>query len=132
MLLASMIASVVAYFEFGSVCGFTPMFDRRIGWLPAWASWRLGALRVSWCPGRPARPCLRVVVLPNDDLVLQPSQAAGRTAPGRGRVRGRCAGFAVLGALGTGYATIQLELNRDTLLGTSLWLMVAMPLVKAT
>lgn len=39
-------------------------------------------------------------------------------------------GLAVPGALGTGYGSIQLELDRHALLGISLWLVLAMPLAK--
>jgi chloride channel protein, CIC family len=130
MLLPSMIASTVAYFEFGSVYGFTPMFAHGA------AGYRLG----------PPGDMVLFVLLGSLVGLLGRAYAwsfyrtmawfsrrrrlPGVLRPAVGGLLVGALGLAVPGALGTGYGTIQLELDRDSLLGMSLWLVVAMPLVK--
>ncbi len=130
MLLPSTIASIVAYLEFGWLLGFTPMLGRSAAYHPglshpldlalfallgvlagaigrayAWSFYR----SIAWFSSRRVPRLL---------------------CPAAGGLMVGLLGLLVPGALGTGYGSIQQELGRQALLGTSLWLVLAMPLMK--
>jgi chloride channel protein, CIC family len=130
MLLPSMIASTVAYFEFGSVYGFTPMFGDgaaiyRLGRPGDLVLFALLGVLVGLLGRAYAWSFYRTMA-----WFSHRRRLPGILRPAVGGLLVGALGLAVPGALGTGYGTIQFDLDRGRLLGMSLWLVVAMPLVK--
>ncbi len=127
-LVPSFVASIVAFSIFGAIIGFTPIFGRvasagftdprqllyyaLIGILAG----IVGRLYISGFYG--ATRWFQQWQIPR---ALKPAIA--------GFIVG-CIGLAIPGVLGTGYGWVQAGLNRETLLGLPLWMVLALPFAK--
>lgn len=127
-LVPSFVASVVAYSIFGAVVGWSPIFGqvhgaafddvRQLGYyaLIGLAAGLVGRLYIGSFYGT-SRAFARWRFAPE----LRPAVAG--LAVG-------CLGLLVPGVLGTGYGWVQAALDRQTLLGLPLWMVVALPFAK--
>ena len=128
MLVPSMIASFVAYLEFGAVFGFTPMFGHQLGFAMAFSTQLLAFPVLGICAGLLAKLYCWFFYAASDWF----AKLRG-PRPLRVGAAGLAVGFlglVVPGVLGTGYGTIQDVMSPDRVAHLSLLLLLAMPLAK--
>ena len=127
-LVPAFVGSIVAYSIFGAIVGFAPIFGRVAGAgftdprqlayyaLIGLAAGIVGRLYITGFYGLTA--WFKRWPLPRE---LRPAVAGFAVG---------CLGLALPGVLGTGYGWVQAGLDRTTLLGLPLWVVLALPLAK--
>jgi chloride channel protein, CIC family len=128
MLLPSLMASGVAYAEFGAVYGYGPMFGHVPGMRLTAASQLLIFPVLGLCCGLLAR--LYAMSFYGMEGLFSRVQTWAPIRPGVAGLATGAIGLLIPGVLGPGYGTIQYVLSPQLVLHLSLLVLIAMPLAK--
>lgn len=128
MAVPSLIASLVAYAEFGAVYGFTPMFGHIAGMQLDLSAGLLVFPVLGLCCGLLAR--LYSATFYGISRLSAKWKVWRPVRPGVGGLMTGGLGLLVPGVLGTGYGTIQYVMSPQRVLHLSLIVLIAMPFAK--
>jgi len=128
MAVPSLIASAVAYAEFGAVYGYTPMFGHLVGGGLGAPAGLLAFPVLGLCCGLLAR--LYSVTFYGVSMLFAKWRVWRPIRPGIAGLATGALGLAVPGVLGTGYGTIQYVMSPQRALHLSLIVLLAMPFAK--